>query len=145
MGMGAEGGAGPTSSASLYGEGGTGPGQPGVGSTLGTGGAGSGAGGSGVLAGLQAFMSDPKNVQLLGQIMQQGSRLRETANKLPPDAKRFFEAAMARGLTAQSSGPGGAPVLGSMQPTQGPYLGDAASYNIDPAMARNVLSRMGIM
>ena len=56
-----------------------------------------------------------------------------------------FEAAMARGLTAQSSRPGGAPALGSMQPTQGPYLGDAASYNIDPAMARNVLSRMGIM
>src|SRR6266481_4564860 len=99
MGMGAEGGAGAGASANTGEIAGLGPYAAG----------GSGTGGAGALAQLKTFMQDPKNVQLLGQLMQQGSRLRETANKLPPDAKQFFEAAMARGLTAQAGGPGGAP------------------------------------
>src|SRR6266478_6064357 len=132
MGMGSEGGAG--ASANTGEIAGLGPYAVGGGST----------GGGGALAQLKTFMQDPKNVQLLGQLMQQGSRLRETANKLPPVAKQFFESAMAKGLTGQMGGGGaGAPTLGNMQPQSGPYMGDASAYNIDPTVARSVLSRMG--
>jgi hypothetical protein len=134
MGMGSEGGGGIGAGA----EGSTGL------SALGALGGG-GASGGGSAGGIQAFLQDPKNIQLLGQIMQQGSRLSQLTGKLPPDAKQFFTAAMARSLTAQSGGPGGAVALGTMQPQSSPYVGDISGYSIDPQLARSVLSRMGVM
>ena len=48
------------------------------------GGFGGGTGGvnGGALAQLKTFMQDPKNVQMLGQIMQQVGRLKDTVGKL---------------------------------------------------------------
>ena len=82
---------------------------------------------------------------MLGQIMQQVGRLKDTVGKLPPDAQQFFHAAMAKGFSlASGGGPGGTPSLGTLQPQTGPYMGDAGAYDIDPAIARSVLARMGI-
>jgi hypothetical protein len=104
-----------------------------------------GGGSAGVIAGLQNFLKDPKNQQLLGTLMKQVGSLKATATKLPPDAQKMFTAMMAHGFSSAAGlGTPGSPEIGAIAPTQGPYTGDAPNYAVNPGIANEVLRRMGI-
>jgi len=99
------------------------------------------------MEGLKSFFQNPDNLKTIGKLLTQGGGMQATMKNAPDSTKQDFQklskhvAAMQNELMAA---PQGAPSIGSISPTPGPYTGDISQYVTNPQFAQDVLSRMGI-